>query len=124
MRLVRSFLRSEAAQPLEVTREVLPGESVGEEEAELEAYVRSNACHFNGSLCGSCRMGASDDPDAVVDPRLRVRGVSRLRVADASVFPSLVSGQLNATVTVVALKAAQLLIEEHLPHTKSGWVCH
>ena len=79
-------------------------------QSELEEYVRANACHFNGSLCGSCRMSADEaDRLAVVDTSLRVRGVAGVRVCDASILPSLVGGQLNATVTAVAEKAACML---------------
>jgi choline dehydrogenase len=59
----------------------------------------------------SCRMGP-DPGDAVVDARLRVHGMSSLRIADASVFPSVTSGNTNATTIVVGLKAADLIIEE------------
>ena len=59
-------------------------------------------------------MGADEsDSLAVVDKELRVRGVAGLRVADASVFPSLVSGQLNAAVTAVAEKAAAMIVAAH-----------
>jgi choline dehydrogenase len=59
----------------------------------------------------SCRMGP-DPAGAVVDARLRVHGMSALRIADASVFPSVTSGNTNATTIVVGLKAADLIIEE------------
>ena len=51
---------------------------------------------------GTCKMGATDDPTAVVDPSLRVRGIENLRVADASIMPHLMSGNTNAPSMVSA----------------------
>ena len=55
-------------------------------------------------------MGADNDPMAVVDDGLRVRGVERLRVVDASVFPDLVGGNINAPVIMIAERAAELIL--------------
>jgi 4-pyridoxate dehydrogenase len=59
---------------------------------------------------GTCRMGLEDDEMAVVDAELRVRGTERLRVVDASVMPTLVRGNINAAVVMIAEKAADLII--------------
>jgi len=88
-----------------IAREVAPGRG-GESDAQLEAFLRANArtaCH----PCGTCSMGVGDD--AVVDPSLRVYGVEGLRVADASVMPQVVSGNLNAPTIMIAERAADLL---------------
>ena len=66
-------------------------------------------------------MGASDDPTAVVDKNTRVFGVDNLRVVDASVMPSIVSGNLNAATIMIAEKAADCILgkpplpKEHVP---------
>jgi 4-pyridoxate dehydrogenase len=58
---------------------------------------------------GTCRMGAASDKTAVVDSELRVIGVDGLRVVDASVFPDLVGGNINAPVIMIAEKAADII---------------
>jgi choline dehydrogenase-like flavoprotein len=64
-------------------------------------------CH----AIGTCAMGPDDD--AVVDPRLHVRGVTNLRVVDASVLPTMVSGNLNGPVTALAWRAADFILERN-----------
>jgi len=63
--------------------------------------------------CGTCRMGAADDPMAVVDSRFRVRGVAGLRVVDASVFPRIPGFFLVSSVYTIAEKAADVIAEDH-----------
>ena len=58
-------------------------------------------------------MGAGNDPLAVLDPRLRVRGVSGLRVMDISVMPTMVSGNTNGPAMAMAWRAAQLISEDY-----------
>jgi choline dehydrogenase len=85
--------------------EVFPGPDRQDDEACTEFLRLSVIPHFHP--VGTCRMGT--DPGAVVDPQLRVRGVDGLRVAGASVMPSIVSANTNATVLAIAERAAALI---------------
>ena len=77
-------------------------------DAYWECYVRHLAVTDFHPSC-TCKMGAENDPTAVVDPELRVKGIKGLRVVDASIFPNLISGNLNAPVIMAAEKAADLI---------------
>ena len=90
--------------------EVSPGPDVVSD-ADLDAWARANA---NSAFhpCGTCRMGAASDAMAVVDPALRVRGVDRLRVADASVMPAIPNGNINAPTMMIGEKAAAAILSE------------
>jgi choline dehydrogenase len=88
--------------------ELAPGPAVTTD-AEIDAHLRRKAESAYHPSC-SCRMGAEGDRMAVVDGELRVRGVEGLRVVDASVMPSIVSGNLNAPTIMIAEKAADLIL--------------
>ncbi|XP_023240764.1 glucose dehydrogenase [FAD, quinone]-like [Centruroides sculpturatus] len=77
---------------------------------DLHCIVRT-MCSTAYHHVGSCKMGAIEDPTTVVDPMLRVKGVSRLRVVDASIMPTIVSGNTNAAVLMIAEKASDLIRE-------------
>lgn len=87
-----------------VGKEFLPGPQASSREA-VDEHIRKTAITVHHPL-GTCRMGLEDDPLAVVDQELRVKGVEALRVVDASVMPELVRGNINAAVIMIAEKAA------------------
>ncbi len=105
---VRYSRRLARTSPLSdlVDEEVRPGESVTAE-PDLDAFVRSNAVTIFHPV-GTCRMGRG--PEAVVDAELRVHGVERLRVIDASIMPTLVSGNTNAAAVAIGEKGADLVL--------------
>lgn len=85
--------------------EIMPGRTFDSDDA-LEDWVRNTASTIFHPV-GTCRMG--NGVDAVVDSRLKVRGIDGLRVADASIMPTLVGGNTNAPVIMIAEKAADLI---------------
>jgi choline dehydrogenase len=85
--------------------ECTPGTSCASD-ADLDAFFRET-CNVNYEAVGTCRMG--NDDLAVVDTRLRVRGIEGLRVVDGSVMPRITTGDPNATIVMIAEKAAQMI---------------
>ncbi|MDH4093865.1 MAG: GMC oxidoreductase, partial [Betaproteobacteria bacterium] len=88
-----------------IVREEFPGPQVVTDEELLEVVRQSGETVFHPT--STCRMGT--DQRAVVDSRLRVRGLEALRVVDASVMPAVVSGNTNAAVIAIAERAADLI---------------
>lgn len=89
-------------------KEIQPGDHVQSDEA-LDDFIREHA-ESAYHPCGTCRMGAKDDPMAVVDPECRVIGVDGLRVADSSIFPLITNGNLNAPSIMVGEKASDHIL--------------
>lgn len=107
------FLRVIAAQkPIaEITEaEIVPGPSVQSDEDLIADFRKRSGTVYHP--VSTCRMGP-DPTQSVVDPRLRVHGVTGLRVADASIFPNLIAGNTNAAAIVVGWKAGRLILEDH-----------
>ena len=110
VRHARAVASSAAMTPL-VRREVRPGPEVGDEDAALLDYCRaSGATIFHPT--GTARMGPDGDAGAVLDPRLRVRGVAGLRVVDCSAMPTVPSGNTNAAAVMLGEKAAAMVRED------------
>ena len=103
-------------------REIWPGDHRQSDE-DLDAWIRET-CESSYHPSCTCRMGAADDPMAVVGPDLRVRGLENLRVADASVMPNIVSGNLNAPTIMIAEKAADMILGAPPPEPSEApaWV--
>ncbi len=107
VKFARRIAASEAMRPF-VKEEYRPGAAAQSDE-ELLAFCRQyGATIFHPA--GTCKMGA--DPLAVVDDRLRVRGIEALRVVDCSIMPTLVSGNTNAPVTMIAERASALILSD------------
>ena len=90
--------------------ELAPGPDV-QSDADIAAFIRSTAYTVHHQV-GTCRMGTG--PEAVVDPQLRLHGLAGLRIADASVIPTIVGGNTNAVVVMIAEKAADLIRQRPL----------
>jgi choline dehydrogenase-like flavoprotein len=106
---VKMARRIAATEPMSgwVRREVFPGPDVTSDE-EISALARATS-HTVYHVSCTARMGADDDPGAVLDPQLRVRGIAGLRVADASAFPSLTTVNPMVAVLMLAERAADLI---------------
>ena len=110
LKLLREVAAQKALDPFR-GREIRPGKELSSD-TELDAYIRSTPATAHHP-CGTCAMGS--DEDAVVDAELRLRGATALRVVDASVMPDLVGGNINATVIMIAEKAADLIAGRTMP---------
>jgi choline dehydrogenase-like flavoprotein len=106
VRHIRKIASAPALKPF-ILSEAEPGPAAQSDADILQAYYEIGTPGFHG--CGTCRMGG--DAASVVDTRLRVRGAENLRVVDASIFPTLISGNTNGPTMAVALRASGLILD-------------
>ncbi len=119
IRLTREIFAQEAFKPF-IKHEIQPGDAVQSDD-ELDGFIRE---HVESAYhpCGTCKMGAANDPMSVVDPECRVIGVDGLRVADSSVFPRITNGNLNGPSIMTGEKAADHILGRRLaPANSEPW---
>ncbi|MFK5997750.1 MAG: choline dehydrogenase [Rhodobacterales bacterium] len=121
IRLTREIFAQEAFKPY-VKHEIQPGAELQTDD-ELNGFIKE---HVESAYhpCGTCKMGAVDDPMAVVDPECRVIGVAGLRVADSSIFPRITNGNLNGPSIMTGEKAADHILGKPMlpPSNAKPWI--
>ena len=121
IRMTREIFGQPAMEPF-AGREIQPG-AEAESDEQLDHFIREeveSAYH----PCGTCRMGAADDTEAVVDEQCRVIGVEGLYVADSSIFPQITNGNLNGPSILVGEKASDHILgrEPLAPSNQKPWI--
>ena len=121
IRLTREIIGQKALEPFRA-EEIQPGSAVQSDEA-IDAFIREH-CESAYHPTGTCKMGAKDDPMAVVDNECRVIGIDNLRVADSSIMPQITNGNLNAPTLMIGEKASDhILGRDPLPASNAEpWV--
>jgi choline dehydrogenase len=110
IRVTRKLMKQPAMQPYQ-PEEYLPGPGVGDDDASLAKAAGDIGTTIFHPI-GTAKMGLPSDPMAVVDERLRVFGIEHLRVIDASVMPTITSGNTNTPTIMIADKAAAMILED------------
>jgi choline dehydrogenase-like flavoprotein len=110
IRVTRNIVAQPALQAFR-PNEILPGEAVGSDDASLAKAAGDIGTTIFHPV-GTAKMGRDTDPLAVVDERLRVFGLERLRVIDASVMPTITSGNTNSPTIMIAEKGATMIRED------------
>jgi len=112
LRIARTIAAHPAFEPYRgeelVKKKLVKEHGDPESEAYLRAYAREVLLTVYHPT-STCRMGPPEDPDTVVDPRLRVKGLEGLRVVDASIMPELIGANTNAPAIMIAEKAADMI---------------
>ncbi len=107
VRMARKFASQPPLRDL-IEVETMPGQDYDTDDKIIEAYDRYGTCGYHA--VGSCRMGNGDG--SVVDPQLRVRGVTNLRIMDTSIMPVIPSGNTNGPTMAMAWRAADLILQD------------
>jgi choline dehydrogenase len=108
LRLARRVVLGTQAMKKYAPEEFLPGPGFQTDDEMVKAAGNVGTTIFHP--VGTCKMGRADDPSAVVDPQLRVRGIEGLRVVDASIMPAITSGNTNSPTLMIAERGAMLLL--------------
>ena len=121
VRLTRELFQQPAMQRY-AAEEIQPGPKVNSDD-EIDAFIREH-CESAYHPCGTCRMGAADDPTAVVDPECRVIGIEGLRVADSSIMPQVTNGNLNGPTIMIGEKASDHILgrQPMAPSNQEPWI--
>ncbi|HEY0913149.1 MAG TPA: GMC oxidoreductase, partial [Bradyrhizobium sp.] len=110
IRATRRLMKQPALRPYQ-PQEFLPGPSVGDDDGSLAKAAGDIGTTIFHPV-GTARMGTSNDPMAVVDERLRFYGIAGLRVIDASVMPTITSGNTNTPTAMIAEKGAAMILAD------------
>jgi choline dehydrogenase len=123
LRLTRRIVAAPALAPYK-PQEWLPGAALQTDEQLVQAASEIGTTIFHP--VGTCRMGRPDDPESVVDQRLRVLGIDGLRVVDASVMPLITSGNTNSPTIMIAERASDMIREDRRQRASgaAGKVAH
>lgn len=117
IKLTREIFAQRAFDPYRGI-EIAPGSTVTSDK-DIEDFLRNMADSAYHPSC-TCKMGSPGDPMAVVDPETRVIGLEGLRVVDASIMPSIISGNLNGPTIMLAEKAADIILGKSLPKSDAS----
>jgi choline dehydrogenase-like flavoprotein len=110
IRVTRRLMKQPALAPYR-PQEYLPGPSVGDDDASLAKAAGDIGTTIFHPV-GTAKMGTASDPFAVVDERLRFHGIERLRVVDASIMPTITSGNTNTPTAMISEKGSAMIIED------------
>ncbi len=117
LKLARQLARTDALRPL-IAAELEPGPDVVTDQDFLDHARRRGGTIFHPT--STCMMGPAANPSAVVDAELRVHGLDGLRVADASIMPTVISGNTNAACIMIGEKMADMILKPHGPVQGAG----